>query len=308
MKDQRVHILTSGGCTNDCVFCMDDKKLRNFITLEKTRENLENGLKYSKQVTFTSGEPTIHPKIIDMVKIAKELWYETIQILSNGRKYKDINFVIALIEAGITDFLISIHWYNASMHDGIVRKKWVFDDVLKWMINIAKLKPKYNLVFNTCTTILRHNYPETYKIVYFLEKFPLDSVVLNVVIPQQEAMKNKEDVLVKYSLLAQEFKKLVPLQNKYRNIFINWFPYCLWEDINEMMGFREPVQFEQSWTSFARHSENHPLELLGDIKVEMLNWKQKRWECKKCKYYDSCEWLWDTYIELFWWEEFLPVS
>jgi MoaA/NifB/PqqE/SkfB family radical SAM enzyme len=89
------------------------------------------------------------------------------------------------------------------------------------MINIAKLKSKYNLTFNTNTTILRHNYLESYKIVYFLEKFPIDSLVLNVVIPQQEAMKNKEDVLVKYSLISQELVKVIPLQEKFQNIFIN---------------------------------------------------------------------------------------
>gem|GEM_PF-5848316 len=89
------------------------------------------------------------------------------------------------------------------------------------MVNISKLKKDYNLVFNTNTTIIKQNYKEIYKIIYFLEKFPIDSIVLNVVIPQEEAYKNKNDILVKYSNMALEFKKLLLFQEKYNNIYIN---------------------------------------------------------------------------------------
>ncbi len=308
MKNQRVHILTSWWCTNDCIFCMDDKKLRNFISIEKVTKNLKEWLKYSNEVTFTSWEPTIHPKIVEMIEIAKDLWYKTIQIISNGRKYKDVNFLLSLINAWVTDFIISIHWYNSSLHDTIVRKKWVFNDVLKWMVNISKLKKDYNLVFNTNTTIIKQNYKEIYKIIYFLEKFPIDSIVLNVVIPQEEAYKNKNDILVKYSNMALEFKKLLLFQEKYNNIYINWFPFCLWDELSTMIWFREPVSFEQNWQNFARHSDNHSLDLNEKIELSMINWKTKSDECTKCKYFSDCEGIWDSYINLFWWDEFLPVK
>lgn len=308
MKDQRVHILTSWWCTNDCVFCMDDKTLRDFITIEKVTNDLKDGLKYSKEVTFTSWEPTIHPKIIEMVSVAKKLWYKVIQIISNWRKYKDIKFVQDLIDAWITDFIISIHWYNSLLHDSIVRKKWVFDDVVKWMINISKLKNKHNLVLNTNTTIIKQNYKEIYKIIHFLEKFPINSIVLNVVIPQEEAFRNKNDILVEYSKMAEEFKSILDFQTKYNNIFINGFPYCLWKELHSIMWFREPVQFEQWWVNFARHSEVHDLTLLDKkFDVDMINGKLKRNECKPCKYYDCCEWVRESYIWLYWWGEFNPI-
>lgn len=308
MKDQRVHILTSWWCTNDCVFCMDDKTLRNFMSLEKCKQNLLDWLKYSKEVTFTSWEPTIHLKIVEMVKIAKELWYKTIQIISNWRKYKDINFVLELIKAWVTDFIISIHWYNSLLHDSIVRRKWVFNDVLKWLINISKLKKKYNLVFNTNTTVFKQNYKEIEKIVYFLEKFPIDSMVLNTIIPQQEAIKNNKSVLIKYSKLIPEFEKLIKFQNKFNNIYINWLPYCLSNKLKNLIWFREPVEFEQDGIKLARHSDNHELEINWDIKLKMVNWKIKRNECKKCIYLNDCEWIWESYIDIYWWKEFNPIT
>lgn len=285
---------------------MDDKDIRRFISFDKTKNDLALWLKYSDEVTFTSWEPTIHPKIVDMVKLAKDMGYKTIQIISNGRKYKDKNFVLDLIKAWITDFAISVHWYNSILHDSIVRKKWSFQETLQWMIHISQLKSDYNIVFNTSTTVIRQNYKDIYRMVYFLEKFPLDSLILNVVIPQEEAIKNKDDILVKYSLMAKEFEKIVPFQKQFHNIYINGFPYCLWENLNDMLWFREPVQFEQSWEMFARHSENHSLELKWEIDLSMINWKSKREECKKCMYNSDCEWVWSSYINLFGWYEFAP--
>jgi len=303
MKDQRVHILTSWWCTNDCVFCMDDKTLRNFISLENVRKNLLDWLKYSKEVTFTSWEPTIHPKIIDMVKIAKELWYKTIQIISNWRKYKNLDFLLNLINAWVTDFIISIHWYNSVLHDSIVRRKWVFEDVVKWLVNISKLKNRYNLILNTNTTIIKQNYKEVERIVYFLEKFPINSIVLNTVIPQEEALRNKY-VLIKYSKLVSEFKKLLKYQKEFNNIYINWLPYCLSEELKDLIWFREPVQFEQNWLKIARHSDNHSLELSWKLDLKLINWKVKQESCKKCKYSLTCEWIWQSYIDIYWWGEF----
>jgi MoaA/NifB/PqqE/SkfB family radical SAM enzyme len=77
------------------------------------------------------------------------------------------------------------------------------------------------LVFNTNTTIIKQNYKEIYKIVYFLEKFPINSIVLNTVIPQEEAFNNKNEILIKYSLMAKEFSKLNSINNKFKNIYIN---------------------------------------------------------------------------------------
>lgn len=308
MKNQRLHILTSWLCTNDCIFCMENKDVREFISLEKVEKILKNWLKYSKEVTFTSWEPTLHPNLIDMVSLAKKYWYQVIQVISNWRKYKNYDYAENLIKAWVTDFIISIHSYNALSHDEIVRKKWAFNDVLEWIINISKLKKKYRLVFNTNTTILKNNYKDVIKIVYFLEKFPIDSLVLNIVIPQEEAIKNKINVLEKYSIMLEKFTDLQKFQNKYNNIYINGFPMCLSKDLLWIIWFREPVQFEQWWKYFARYSENQINNINVDNKYKIINWKIKRKQCMNCKYYNDCEWIWDSYIKIYWWNEFIAVN
>jgi len=302
--NQRVHILTSWGCTNDCVFCMDNKNARSFITLEDAKKNLKKWLSYSNEVTFTSWEPTIHPNIMELVSLAKNIWYKKIQIVSNGRKYKDIHFLVSLLGVWVTDFIISLHWYNSLLHDKIVRKSWSFDDTIRWIVNLSKLKKDYNFVFNTNTTIIKWNYEKLYNIVYLLEKFPIDSLVLNVLIPEQEWYKNRRSISVSYSKIKKEFSKIKKFHEIYNNIYINGFPFCIWEDLNDMLGFREPVLFEQDNKVFSRHSENHEINFDWKKWTISMNGKIKRKECLKCKYYNKCEWIWESYIDLYGWWEF----
>ena len=170
------------------------------------------------------------------------------------------------------------------------------------MINLSKLKKEQNFVLNTNTTIIKQNYLELEKILKLLEKFPIDSIVLNVVIPWEKA--NKNNTIVKYSVLAKELEKLLKFQKKYKNIYINWIPFCLGESLNMMMGFREAVIFDQDWKEFTRHSDN---QKIVNKTTKIINWKVKRKECLNCKYFNICEWVWQSYIEIYWWDEFLPV-
>jgi MoaA/NifB/PqqE/SkfB family radical SAM enzyme len=289
---------------------MDDKNARSFITLESAKKNLEEWLLYSNEVTFTSWEPTIHPQIIDLVILAKKIWYKTIQIISNGRKYRDIDFLISLLNAWVTDFIISLHWNNSLLHNRIVRKNWAFEDTIRWMINLGKLKKDFDFVLNTTSTIIKWNYKKLYNIVQLLEKFPIDSIVLNVLIPEQEWYKNREDIFIAYSRLKEEFEKIRVFHEKYGNIYINGFPFCISDEIIDMLGFREPVLFKQDEKNFARHSDNHSVHfsINDEENVCFINWKLKRNECNNCKYFNECEWIWKSYIDVYGWDEFSPIN
>ena len=277
MKNQRVHILTSWYCTNDCVFCMDDKSSRSFIEESRLITNLKEWLKYSREVTFTSWEPTIHPLIIEFISIAKRLWYSKIQIVSNWRKYKDYNFVEELIKAWLNDFIISLHWDNSNLHDRIVRKNWAFNDTIAWMINVVKAKKKFkDIILNTNTTITGQNYKFILNIVKLLEKFPIDSLVLNAVIPQWEALKIENSTLIKYSFIAEELKKLLPIQGKFKNIYINWIPPCLSKDLNSIIGYRENVTFREDGENIIRESKEKKNS--NDIQCKIHKLKSEKWK------------------------------
>ena len=52
-------------------------------------------------VQFTGGEPTIHPRFIDIVASARNLGFSHIQVASNGLKFADLDFACRARDAGL---------------------------------------------------------------------------------------------------------------------------------------------------------------------------------------------------------------
>lgn len=55
----------------------------------------------AEAIQFTGGEPTIHPRFLDIVKAAKELGFTHIQAASNGIRLADPDFAMRVREAGL---------------------------------------------------------------------------------------------------------------------------------------------------------------------------------------------------------------
>ena len=131
-KSKRTCLPVSWACNSDCIFCMDNWQLSKFVSLDEITQKLKSARKYSNEVTFSSFEPTLHPKLDIIVSIAKKMWFSRIEIVTNGRKLKNYNYSEKLILAWINEFDISLHSYNSEKHDLIVRSKWAF---IEWKMN-----------------------------------------------------------------------------------------------------------------------------------------------------------------------------
>lgn len=293
-KSKRVCIPISWACNSKCIFCMDDWNLARFVTIEDITDKLTQAKIYGDEVTFSSLEPTLHPKLNEIVEIAKKKWFKRIEIVTNWRKLKDYDYSESLIKSWINEFDISLHSFDSEKHDYIVRSKWAYNEAITWLINIVKLSKKYDIVNSVSVTVCKQNYKDIKKIVYFLEKFNLWNIILNILQPKNHAEENKELTFVKYSLLIKEFLKLKELQNKYNNIYINWLVPCLEENLKDIIWYF-------NWAQINNKDEK------GKYIVEYDPFKQKRKECEKCKYNNICEWVWISYINKFWWEEFIPI-
>jgi molybdenum cofactor biosynthesis enzyme MoaA len=92
---------------------------------------IEHGL---KNIRFSGGEPTLYPKIIDLVNIARLGKINRIAISSNGsrprQEYRE------LLEAGVNDFSISLDACCAEKADQMSGRKNVFQPVvdnIRWL-------------------------------------------------------------------------------------------------------------------------------------------------------------------------------
>ena len=118
----RCEIIITDKCNFSCPYCRGiDCEETDLKTIESTMIELKNIM----NIRFSGGEPTLHPDIEEMVKIAKLMSVQRIAISTNGslpfEKYK------TLVDLGVNDFSISLDACCASTGDmmtGGVEGSW----------------------------------------------------------------------------------------------------------------------------------------------------------------------------------------
>lgn len=97
---RRLHYLRfslTEACNLSCTYCLPDgfpEWLRHKATLDLDAiKNLLTGFRRLgfRKVRFTGGEPTVHPKCLDAVRIARDLGFESIALTTNGLLIKNLS-------------------------------------------------------------------------------------------------------------------------------------------------------------------------------------------------------------------------
>lgn len=204
-------------CNNHCTFCVQWDKRSKFsprkIDEIKSilKEELDNWCLY---VVFTWWEPTVHPNLVEAVSYATNIWYKQIQIQSNWTNFDNIEYVKKLINAWVTEFSPSIHWFHRETHDKQVMTPWAWDKVIKGLINLQKLNQR--VIINSVVT--QTNYKEIPELAAFLIKLWIKQFQFAFVHILWSADKNKEIVVPKKSDALPYIHKALDLA-KQNNIY-----------------------------------------------------------------------------------------
>ncbi len=117
-------------CNNRCIFCLDsdthDGEMRDPEDVK--RQILDGRKKGATRLILSGGEPTIHPRFIDFVRLGKLAGYRRVQTVTNGRLFSYGSFYDRCIEAGLQEITFSIHGPNARVHDALVGVKGAYDE------------------------------------------------------------------------------------------------------------------------------------------------------------------------------------
>ncbi|MDY0000101.1 MAG: radical SAM protein, partial [Polyangia bacterium] len=239
-----LHIATGFRCNNACVFCCDSHDARPpRPDLQVARRSLEENAELGF-VVFTHLEPTLNPDLVTLVGWAKELRYETIMLVTNGRRLGKRGLAERLVEAGMNCVAISIHGHNAELHDTITQRKGSFAEVLAGVGAIQGLRRVHDLEFKVLTTLSALNYEHISEIADFVGGMGVDSHGLNAVYLEGEASRNREVVAVPYEAMVAAFAEAIKVEPT-RDITLSEIPPCLTAGRlpARNIGFREEFHF-----------------------------------------------------------------
>lgn len=144
-------------CHSACRFCIVQEGMNYFrgVPFEKFKEAVDNNCSAPRyrRVTFTGGEVTLERKLFDYVEYARKSGgFDHLRLQTNGRLLADEAFTARLIEAGIDEFFVSLHGFDAATQDYISQRAGSFDEALQGIANVKRLGAC--LMTNTVLTTL----------------------------------------------------------------------------------------------------------------------------------------------------------
>lgn len=131
-------------CNNHCTFCAVGTRTQVDGHPTRQREYLDL---YRAQgvvmVDFDGGEPTMNPELIPLVRYARRIGYERINVTTNGRLCYYEDFADRLVRSGLTTLLFSVHGPDAKTHAGQVGVAEAFEQTIGGIRNAARRAPRH---------------------------------------------------------------------------------------------------------------------------------------------------------------------
>jgi MoaA/NifB/PqqE/SkfB family radical SAM enzyme len=144
-------------CANRCVFCATGDRVSAALSWDRIdailRQHRDEG---TDQLDIDGGEPTLHPRLVDAIRLARDIGYRSINVTSNGRTLRDPAVAESLVHSGITHLLISLHGATAEVHDAATDTPGSYEQTVAGIDNVMAMRPAH-VDTGVNVTIVRSN-------------------------------------------------------------------------------------------------------------------------------------------------------
>jgi MoaA/NifB/PqqE/SkfB family radical SAM enzyme len=327
----RVDINVGYSCNERCKFCYyiqtvtDRTKEKDLSTDEVKRRIGYIRSRGIRTLEFTGGEPTIRNDLIELVRHAKALGFESISMITNGIRTAQPDYVKACVEAGIDDFLISIHGHDAAVHDRVTEMPGSFEKALQTVRNLMKhpVKVRANCVISGINFT---GAVDTLALYHSLGLQTANFILFNPIV--EADWRSAPELNVRYSDAAPHIKRAIDLyKDKIRKITVRYIPLCLMQGYEAYVTNMPQIQHDpdewdylirtgiregkfistaallvgmalypakrrslgQGWNTFKHEGIKYFLQIKNKVMGS---------ECRKCAYNRVCDGLWRKYADL----------
>ena len=291
-------------CPERCVFCSEDHRMAQFQGFPVTwgrvatvlRTHAERGV---RSVHLTGGEPTIHPRFIDVLRLAKRLGMRT-SVGTIGTRLRDPAFAAEALP-NLDEALFSLHGPTAEIHDALAGRVGSFDQVVAALSLSLRLKPSLGAFVNTVVT--RQNVESLGATVALADRLGARLVVVSNLTPEGAGLDRYEELAVPLVDLA---RVLPSLPARAQNAVLRFFgvPMCI---LGERWALSNDLHWDPrvtvEWTS-------RPGKVVLD---DIYSWDPGRKrvhaaECQGCRRADVCMGVFDRYAALWPTSSLQPVA
>lgn len=231
----RMDLALTYRCNNDCSHCYNGRP-RTFPELETDQwKEIIDRVWYLgiPHIVFTGGEPSLRDDLPELVAHAEANGQIT-GLNTNARRLSDMDFLEALVEAGLDHVQITVESHDPEIHDRMVARRGAWNQTIAGLRNVLNT-PLYVM---TNTTILQANKPYLSKTLDFLAREGVPTIGLNALIYSGRGL------TVGTGLRESELPPLLDLariktgQNSQRLIWYTPTQYCQFDPTQLELGVK----------------------------------------------------------------------
>lgn len=271
-------------------------------------------LKYFQQwyrsIWFLWGDISIHPDVYKIISFCRELWFKIINVITNAMVFDDFDKATKLVESWVTRINISIHSHDASVEDFLTQIPWWLKRKLSAIDNFNILHKQWKLTSPLSINIVlnRQNLDRILETcVFFYRQKNIKDIRINFLWNRYFFWpSDKEKLELTYTEFMPQLKKVIYFSLKYRiRITFDTVPACIFHKIF-------PDNSDVLIQRFIWDGSDHIEEISNINKNWNFDWKkQKKYslkktdkKCLRCREYRNCQWVWNEYVEKYWFDEF----
>lgn len=222
-------------CNLKCYFCYFREKIDNkshpehdFMSLEKAKKIMHTlrNIYGNRYVDIQGGEPTIYPHIYELIEYCNQIGIKP-TLITNGIVLADEEKVKKFKEAGIEDFLFSIHALGDD-YDKIVGVKGAHNKQMQALNNLKK----YNIPVRFNLTMTKESIPHILNIAKLAIEYDIKVMNLIAFNPFADQQGNRDTRNVpKYSELKEIIQTVIDiLEEKGIEVNVRYFPICILDE------------------------------------------------------------------------------
>ncbi len=152
-------------CNNRCLFCLDSgAQDGRVVPDEVVRQRIMEGRRAgAERLILSGGEPTIHPRYLDFIRLGRDAGYTWIQTVTNGRMFRYARFAETAVQNGLSEATFSMHGHTSDLHDRLVGHEGAFVQALTGLRRLMNL----GVVVSVDVVLNRINLPYLHEILEF---------------------------------------------------------------------------------------------------------------------------------------------
>ena len=154
---ERVDLFITDRCNQRCIFCYLCSRGLRKMRSQFPRKDIEDALAAGRrrgydEVYISGGEPTVDPRLPDIIRRSRELGYERVKMMSNGIRLADPRYAFLLAASGLTHLALSVHGASAGIYAAVHGRTEDFARCARAVENLHQRASGVSVEINTVAT------------------------------------------------------------------------------------------------------------------------------------------------------------